>query len=168
MEIKALNAMATAHHSACEKGELFIGEKIPEISLTNIINYHKETATPCELRGNNNKLLLLQFWFGTCSLCKEQWEKLAFLQKQWESRLQIVLVTTEPAHIARSFINEWCQKNGKMELPVVTADRFLHESFGQLYNPHYVWIAPDGRVLAETDSSFVSAEQISALLHHLD
>lgn len=151
-----------------KESALFIGDRLPSYTLSNVYNYEKATATIEQLQANNSKLLLLNFWFTTCTGCMKQWPGLNTLQQQFSDQLQIVLVSSEPDAIVLPFIKNWEKKNGKkMELVTITGDTVLHESFRQLYNPHYAWVAPGGMVLAQTDSSFINAGQIKACLQYI-
>ncbi len=148
-----------------EENYLFVGDRLPDYLLPNVSNYKKALVTVDELRDHNSKLLLLHFWFSSCKTCTGQWSRLISLQEQFRSRLRIVSVTSEPYEIAGPFIKQWEEENaGKMELVLVTGDTILHESFRQLHNPHYVWIAPNGVVLAQTGSSFINTGLLEVYL----
>ena len=68
---------------------LKVGDKVPDITFTNLINFHDKTARLSDFKG---KLLILDFWNSKCSPCIASWPKLLELQKEYHEEIQIVLV----------------------------------------------------------------------------
>lgn len=138
------------------------GDLLPELSLP-VRNYDQSILHFSNLRG---KLVLLDFWFGTCKSCIDAFPKLERFQKQYGDRLQIVLVNFESAGKIDSTFRKWKNIPGYRlpQLPCITNDSLLHRLFGVQYYPHTVWIDTNGRVLAATDGAAVTEKNIETLL----
>src|SRR5260221_11557354 len=69
---------------------IYIGEKMPDISLTNFIHPPDRIMKFSDLRG---KLVILELWNTWCSSCIALMPKLDSLQKEFNNKIQIILVT---------------------------------------------------------------------------
>jgi thiol-disulfide isomerase/thioredoxin len=67
--------------------ELNIGAKMPDIEISNIINYRKEKIKISEFRG---KLLILDFWSLSCKGCIESFPKYAKIRDRFSEKLEIL------------------------------------------------------------------------------
>jgi thiol-disulfide isomerase/thioredoxin len=144
---------------------LHIGERLPDIVLTNIINSETETARLSSLQKDYSRLILLDFWNTYCKPCIRAFGKLDSLQQRYSEQLQIIMVTHEGSAAVQKTLNQWeAVNNRKLSLLFITSDTVLQQYIRRLYNPHYAWIAPDRVLIAQTSSTFVSNEVVEAYL----
>ncbi len=149
---------------------LTIGDKVPDITITNVYNYRSSTIRLSDLKG---KVVILDFWAVWCTGCVLAVPKLDSLQKEFQNRLQVILVneqgeknSAENEFKTRAFFHKWMKKsNGTFTLPYALKriDR-LDKLFPHIFIPHYVWISAEGKVLAITSSEEVTYQNISTLL----
>ncbi|TRW21938.1 TlpA family protein disulfide reductase [Flavobacterium zepuense] len=139
---------------------LSIGDQVPDIALTNIINYKKTTANLSDFKG---KLLILDFWATWCSPCVYMLPKTDSLQKVFEGKVQFLPVTTQRQYLAGPFL-EKLRKNKHVVIPSVIGDKILHNYFPHMFIPYYVWINPEGKVIATTEQDQVTSENIKKVL----
>ncbi|WP_159523721.1 TlpA family protein disulfide reductase [Sunxiuqinia indica] len=134
---------------------LKVGDPVPDILLTDIVNYPKGTARFSDFEG---KLLILDFWATWCHPCLEAIPRFEKLQREFGNQLQVLMVTSQPkGSIAKFFSNR------NISLPSVTGDQTLSKLFPHKYVPHEVWIK-DGKVFAITNDAEVTSENIRTLL----
>ncbi len=139
---------------------LSIGDAIPTIQFTNLINYKSSSAHLSDFKG---KLFILDFFATWCTACIRELPKLDSLQKKFAGQLQIILV----AHESTEKLNAFRKKNklfADCTLPVVTSDSILKKLFPFKYFPHEVWINEQGRVDAITEPIYINADNINAWL----
>uniref|UniRef100_UPI0032175532 TlpA family protein disulfide reductase n=1 Tax=uncultured Draconibacterium sp. TaxID=1573823 RepID=UPI0032175532 len=134
---------------------LKVGDPVPDILLSNLVNSPKETARLSDFEG---QLLILDFWATWCIPCLKAIPRLEQLQREFGNQLQVLLVSSQP----RNAIVK-CFSSRNVSLPSVTGDQTLSKLFPHKYVPHEVWIK-DGKVAAITGDKEVTAENISALL----
>ncbi|WP_157624601.1 TlpA family protein disulfide reductase, partial [Sunxiuqinia dokdonensis] len=132
-------------------GPLKPGDPVPDLLLRDVLNYPGETARLSDFEG---KLLILDFWATWCHPCIEAIPRFEQLQREFDSQLQILMVTSQDkAAIAKFFAAR------KVTLPSVTGDTTLSGLFPHNHVPHEVWIR-DGKVVAVTGEAEVTAENI--------
>ncbi len=139
---------------------LTIGDTLPDIALSNIINYKTPSA---KLSSFKDKLVLLDFFATWCSSCIKELPKLDSLQKKYGPQLQVLLVTTEPLQKIEA-LRKKNKRFAACSLPIVYADSVLHQRFPRKFIPHEVWIDPQGRVAAITDAAQVTEANLLAVL----
>lgn len=143
-----------------------IGDRIPDLPLTHMINYKDSVA---KLSSFSNKLIILDFWAVHCGPCVAMFPKEDSLQKANEDRVQFILVTFDLAEKVNKFIHSWdSTHNMHLSMPIVTTDGLLHKLFKYKYIPHYVWISPNGEVLAQTNETFINQSTIERVLRKID
>ncbi|WP_300601959.1 TlpA disulfide reductase family protein [Niabella sp.] len=139
---------------------LTIGDTVPDITFTNLINYPSKTAQLSDFRS---KLVILDFWATTCTGCVAALPRLDSLQNKYKDQLQILLITYEDeARVTRFFKTNPIGK--KINLSTVMLDAVLKEQFPHKYLSHEVWIGADKKVLAITEGEYVNDENIHAVL----
>lgn len=144
---------------------LRIGERLPDVQLTHIINYKAKSATLSDFQNNYSRMLLLDFWNTRCMPCIRAFAKLDSLQQQYGEHLQILLVTYEDSATVQNLLSRWEAANKKkLSVPIITKDTVLKKYIRKRYNPHYAWVAPDGVLLAQTSASFVTHEILEAYM----
>lgn len=143
----------------------FINDRIPDLPLNNIINYKDSSAT---LSSFGHKLIILDFWATHCGPCIAMFPKEDSLQKEFEGKIQFVLVTFDEKKTVQKFFHNWDSANDiHLSMPIVTTDRLLRKLFRFQFIPHYVWISPDGTLMAQTSETFINRESINNVLQDI-
>lgn len=141
-----------------------IGQKVPDVNITGLHNYkdkNGKSATNAKLSDFKGKLLILDFWATWCSPCIAMIPKMDSLQKQFGDKIQFLSVTYQTEKEVLPFLEKFEKQRGRhYDLPVVTADRELHQLFPHVYLPHYVWIDHNSLVKSITGFEEVTAENI--------
>lgn len=141
---------------------LLIDAPLPNISFGKMLFYKDSTATRLEFP---NKLILFDFWFPQCPVCIKMFPKMDSLQRLFEKHLQVIMVTRHPAEEVIPVIAKWeKQYKKKWAIPIVIDDTILHQLFKHKAEPHYVWIAPENRYVAETSMFLISKEILGSYL----
>ncbi|MFT4093431.1 MAG: TlpA disulfide reductase family protein [Niabella sp.] len=134
----------------------------PSNNLGKVINY---TDSTLHLSDFSEKLVIIGFWFTSCSPCVANFPKEDSLQKAYKKDVQFILATFEPEPKIRSFLRKWEEKhNTHFSIPIIVEDTLLRKTFHVKYNPHYLWITPGGKLVAQTSEHFVNAECIEAIM----
>ena len=138
---------------------LKIGDKVPDITINNIINYKTTSAKLSDFEG---KLLILDFWANWCSPCVAMIPKMDSLEKAFNGKLQFLSVTYQEAKLVETFMAKLEKQKGReFKLAGLTGDKLLHGMFPHHELPHYVWINSRGIVTAITGFDAVNGENIS-------
>lgn len=147
---------------------LYTGDRLPDIVFKQVLNYTNSTASLSTFQQNHRKMIILDFWNTTCIPCIKSFKKLDSLQQVYKNELQILLVTPEDSNTVKATISRWEKANNrKLQIPVITGDTLLQQYIHKQYNPHYVWIAPDNVLMAQTSSSFIIPEILEACLSRM-
>lgn len=91
------------------------------------------------------------------------------LQEEFGKQLQVLLINCkstgdDPAKVT-AFFGKWAHKYGKpLRLPSVVNDSTAEKLFEHRLIPHYVWISPEGKVIAVTSAHQVNAANISEVI----
>lgn len=139
---------------------LRIGDRIPDVSLGNVIRHSSPTLKFPDYSG---KLLVLDFWATWCNPCISLFPKTDSLQKVFKGEVQFVAVTYEPKEKAEKLFNK-LSKLKNVQIPIITEDVLLHQLFPHRELPHYVWIDKTGMVVAITEAEAVNAATIRKML----
>jgi thiol-disulfide isomerase/thioredoxin len=139
---------------------LIIGDTIPDIALSNIINYKTQSAN---LSSFKSKLLILDFWATWCTSCLKHFPKMDSLQQQYEGKLKVLLVNSKNTGGTKEKVLAFIKKKN-LTLPSLVEDSLLLALFPHQLLPHYVWIDSAGKVLAITGADEISASNINSLL----
>jgi len=145
---------------------LAVGQPVPDITVSDIINHSSSTVRLSDYRG---KLLLLDFWATWCGNCKAAMPKLDALQQQFGDRVQVLLVnavsTRDTAPKVKAYFDKWRRPDGtRYGLPSVVQDTVLSALFPHRLIPHVAWIGPNGKLLATTSADQVTPENIRKAL----
>ena len=145
---------------------LEIGDKMPDVQISNIMNWKSKTAKISDFKG---KLIILDFWNSFCAGCIAGFPKLDSLQRQFKGRLQVFLVNPANSHetersmkIVIDRMNSWSDR--RFTLPIVFRDTSLSQNFKYYGVPYGVWIGPDGNIVAIPDKSELTPENIAKVL----
>ncbi len=141
---------------------LSIGDAMPDIKFTNLINYHSKTARLSDFKG---KLVILDFWATWCGSCIAQFRHLDALQAKYKNDFQLILVnswtTNDTKEKIVSLFNRRAKENGQQyKFLVSIRDSTLEELFPHATVPHYVWISPNGDVIGITSSRQITDNNI--------
>jgi thiol-disulfide isomerase/thioredoxin len=140
----------------------YIGDRVPDLPLENIINYKDSVAT---LSSFGDKMIILDFWNIHCTSCIRMFPFEDSLQAMFPKDVQFILVTRDSKNQVAQFFQRYNIVQKKpLGLPVVAADRILSKLFRFRYIPHYVWIAPNGLIMAESSDWFITKENIENTL----
>jgi thiol-disulfide isomerase/thioredoxin len=136
----------------------YIGDRVPDLPLQNIINYQDTAVT---LSSFGDKILILDFWNIYCTSCIHMFPLEDSLQAMFPDDVQFILITSDTKEQVGRFLSKYNGMQTKpLSLPVITGDRVLSRLFRFTYIPHYVWLAPNGLILAESSDYFITKETI--------
>lgn len=154
------SAQGSVKQVSIKPGGLQIGDRVPDVTITNIINYKTPTAKISDFKG---KLLILEFWGTYCSNCVGNLQTVYELSDQFKDKAFILSVTSESESRVRSFL---AAKSRLKELTITTVvgDKILKGLFPHQTVPHLVWISPEGTVLSITNAEYLTAANIEAAL----
>ena len=137
---------------------LQIGDQVPDLEFTSIINSEKKIIRLSDYKG---KLIILDFFATWCVPCVRALPHLDSLQREFEDEIVILPITYESDSVLRRFLEK--QPHLKMTLPYIT-DTNLQIYFPFRALPLEVWIDEDGKVIASTDGAAVTPENIKKVL----
>lgn len=140
---------------------LTIGDTVPDIELTNLINYPSKTARLSDFKG---KLVILDFWATWCGPCVAALPKMTTLQKEFGEQIKIIAVTMEGQQKVASFLQKHKAVKEISSIMLQTDDSLMSLTFPHKSIPHTVWIGPDRRVKAITSGEYVISKNIKAML----
>lgn len=144
--------------------KLTVGQILPEIELSGLLNYHSDKLKISSLNG---KVIIFDFWNHYCTACIKSFPKLDSLQKAFKKDIQIILVNSESKDSTISFF----KKRPRIKYPeviMVTGDRKLREMFPAEGYPYCVWIDKSGVVRNFSGSYSVTSNSISTFLKGKD
>lgn len=140
---------------------LTIGDTLPDMALSNIINYKSSTARLSSFKG---KWLILDFWESYCSSCIAALPRIDSLYKKFANKLQVLTVTTHgtAAQVLAELQRIKITKNTK--LPILANDTTLVKYFPHQLLSHVVWIDGNGVVRAITGADYVTEANVHTAL----
>jgi thiol-disulfide isomerase/thioredoxin len=140
----------------------YIGDRVSDLPLKNIINY-KDSATTLSSFGD--KLIILDFWNIHCTSCIRMFPLEDSLQAMFPNDVQFILITEDTKEKVARFLSNYNGIQKKpLSLPIITNDLVFGKLFRFTYIPHYVWLAPNGLILAQSSDCFISKENIANAL----
>lgn len=145
--------------------ELKIGDKFPDITISNVINYKDvdgNQSSIAKIEYFKGKIIILDFWATWCSSCISNFPKMDSLQRAFGKKLIVMGVAEEPTKEIKAFFERANNKN--YTFPSSTGDTMLKRLFPHRSLPHYVWIGTDGYVKAITGPEDINASNIKTLL----
>jgi thiol-disulfide isomerase/thioredoxin len=146
--------------SAYPQNGLSIGDKVPEITIRNIIHHPTGQAKLSDFKG---KLLILDFWATWCSPCISAFPKSDSLNKVFKDRAVILPVTYQSKEDVLKLFNKSAHLRS-INMPMVTGDTELRKLFPHKEVPHYIWIDGQGTVKAITGHGEVTGSNISNMI----
>ena len=142
---------------------LTIGDTVPDIEFTNLLNYYSKTARLSDFKG---KLVILDFWATWCGSCIRKLPLLDSLQNAFKNDVQFILVNSKATTDTREKIEAFYKKRN-IRLLTAIEDTILKETFPHTLIPHYIWINSSGVVQGITSSDDITADNISSAVTNL-
>jgi thiol-disulfide isomerase/thioredoxin len=140
---------------------LAIGDQIPDVTLSQLVNYKSPSAKLYDLR---HKLLIIDFWGTWCSPCVAMLPKTAALEKKFSGQVAFLPVSREAEKTVVDFLARLRQTKN-LQLYSVVQDTVLNGLFPHSTVPYYVWINQEGKVIATTEQTEVNEKTIQAVLN---
>jgi len=141
--------------SQSSTGQIFIGSKVDNLVIKNLLNYEKKESKISDL--HDNKLLILDFFATWCKPCVAELPKMDSLQNKLKDRVQIMAVTDQQNELIGKFLQ---LKFPRLSYPFAAEDTALKNRFHYLILPHVVWINKEGVVVAITSNKEVTEDNI--------
>jgi len=138
---------------------LRIGDRVPDVELSKIINSSAQSARISDYRG---KVLIIDFWATSCLSCLNFLPHTVSLNKDLKDIAAIIPVTTQSEDVIKNFLNKNLYLR-PYNITTVVGDVELTKLFPHYFMPYDVWIGPDGKVDAITLAEDVTPENIMAV-----
>lgn len=152
------------HSLYAQEQGIKIGQKCPDVIITNLINNNGASLRLSELKG---KLIIIDFWNTSCGSCISSMEKLDLIQKELNNQLFVLPVTVQKRDVALKF---WNNNNilKKLSFPSVVEDTLFSKYFPHNVVPYMVWLDEHLIVRAITTSQYANKKNIMAVLDKQD
>ncbi|EHQ25090.1 TlpA family protein disulfide reductase [Mucilaginibacter paludis] len=164
-----LNFNVLAQDKTPNIAALKIGDKVPDITINNIINYKDnggKSTTTAKISDFKGKLLILDFWATWCSSCIVNFPKIEDLEKEFGSKLQILAVTNQNRNTINKFFAS--EAGHKYHITSAVNDTLLAKLFPHRLIPHCVWISQDGHVIAITSAEDVNKVNLTKAISNIE
>lgn len=135
-----------------------VGEKVPDLLFTNLINYPKSSLRLSDFEG---KPLILDFWGTFCVPCVKNMPKVDTLQRRFEGKLQILLMGVDGENKIRPLYENLMRRHNGFSLPTAIIEQSVYKRFGVFAVPQYAWIDKTGVLLAMTDDKMITADHLN-------
>lgn len=154
-------ANAIAQTQATTIRPLTVGDTVPDVEITNIINHPVSKIQLSQLKG---KYIILDFWGRFCSSCFVPLARLDSFQNANKDKVQVITVSdfTREEDVYKLLKRFSLTKNVK--LPVLLGSEILSSFFPHQIVSHLVWIGSDGIIKAITGSEYVTQQSFQTLL----
>lgn len=139
---------------------LEVGDRVPDLTFTDILNGNKQILRLSDLKG---KAIILDFWATWCGACIAFFPKMHNLQAKYGKNVQVILVGDSESDTKKSveaFLSKRAGTPDEIKLPVAFHDTLTKSLFPHKMFPHYVWIGADRRVKAITAVGAMSPENL--------
>lgn len=156
----AYNGLAQTSNSTAIIKEIGIGEKLPDLFISNLVNTKQTSINTRDFRG---KMLILDFWATWCTPCVSLMPKMDSIQNLMRNEVQILPVTYQAKADVQRLLNR-SAKFKNITLPFVFADETFNRYFPHKELPHYVWIDSAGKVIAITGQNQITTDTIRMML----
>jgi thiol-disulfide isomerase/thioredoxin len=142
---------------------LTIGDTIPHIILTQVVNY---PVSEIHLSSPKNKLIIIDFWGRYCAPCLKALPKYDSLQQLFKDSITIITVSDFSSAKEFTAAKQKFSFLQNMHLPVLLQNNPLSPLFPHKLLSHIVWISPGGVVKAITGAEQLTASNIRSLLNN--
>jgi thiol-disulfide isomerase/thioredoxin len=146
---------------------LHIGDTVPDLTFTNMLNYNAPAAKLSDFKG---KLVILDFWNTWCGSCIDAMPKMDSVQARFGNKIQILLVNSRgPKYDSKKRVEKVLTGLKKRtgfypDLPISILDTNMNRYFPHQSVPHEVWINAHNRVIAVTTVQNVTDHNIQMVL----
>ncbi|MGN7785802.1 TlpA family protein disulfide reductase [Niabella sp. 22666] len=140
---------------------LKVGDKVPDISLTNLYNNPTSALKLSDLKG---KYVILDFWEPYCSSCLEALVQLEHLQAKYSSQMQVITLVSNGTKEKILAKLQAIKPLSKFSLPIAFHNDFMYKLFPHEIVSHVIWIDPTGKIAAITGSKNITERNIIELL----
>lgn len=141
---------------------LAIGDVVPDITITNLYNYPVSSVRLSDLRG---RLVILDFWSTWCGSCIHCLPEMHRLQKEFGDKLMVILVNPfshdSVKKVQAFFAKRKAATGMDVTLPYSLQQDSLQAYFPFRTIPHFIWIAQNGKIIAITSQTEVTAKNVS-------
>lgn len=156
----------TKSKSSQESGykALKIGDRIPDLVFTKLINANESKISTKELFG---KAIILDFWATWCTGCIAGFPHMEDLQGKFSKNLKVIMVNNsdrDNADKIEKFFSGRKADGFRTNIPSLFNEKSLDTIFPHRSIPHYVLIGPDGRIKAITDTDGVTEDNVKRLM----
>ena len=155
--------------------EVKIGDKVPNIVMDKIVKVDGK-LTSANMADFNDRLLILDFMYTSCSSCIAGLPKKDSLQRKFGDKVKIMVVIggeiyspgmlkRENETYIRKFLtnkNSFLSRNN-VQIPWVVENKLLNEYFPHQLVSHLVWIYK-GQLVALTEQDYVNEANIQYIL----
>lgn len=152
-----------------------IGEKVPDVLLSKVLEVNGELKSQ-KISDYNDRLLILDFMYTTCTACLAGLVEKEHLQRQFGNNIKIMAVVGGEAYAPgmlkredESFIRKFLTNKtsylsrNKVQIPWVVENKLLNQYFPHQLVSHVVWINK-GIVIAITEQGYVDQVNIQSVL----
>jgi thiol-disulfide isomerase/thioredoxin len=137
-----------------------VGDHVTDFQIQKVINFSGQA--PSAFSRLQKELTVLDFFGTWCLPCIKALPNLSAINRQYNTRISVVLVSMEKANHLQSFINA----RKPFDLPVVVdIDSSISQLFMPPSYPFTVIIGKDDKILAITEAASLTAEKIGDLLN---
>ncbi|MGM9475232.1 TlpA family protein disulfide reductase [Pedobacter sp. GSP4] len=142
---------------------LYVGGKLPGALFTlesKVLQGGKLSSA--SLRGDFNKLIIIDFWASWCGSCLKKFPLLEKMQEKFPDDLKVLLVNSLGTGDTGASLIAKAGPDGVLAgvgLPFVMEDELFLKAFPHRAIPHYVWII-GGEVEGITSSDFLTEENV--------
>jgi thiol-disulfide isomerase/thioredoxin len=142
--------------------EVKIGQRMPDVLLTNLYNYKTPRIDLADLQA---KLIILDFWATWCTPCVSMMPKMDSLQQEYQGDVQFISVSYQTGKEVSGFMQQLeKRKNVHYTVPYATDDNQLRLMFPHKTLPHYVWISANGTVIAITGAEEITGANLDKMM----
>lgn len=147
---------------------LNVGDQLPEAiwDMSFQVVNHKEGKKTISLKEHKGKLIIIDFWTTSCSVCINAMPNLHQLEKQFSDNMISIGATHENREKITSFIS--ANKTLKaLKTYSIVQDTLLKKFFPHRLVPHYVWIGHHGLIEAITSADQITAENVTQVINEV-
>lgn len=134
------------------QSQLNIGDTIPEIQLTELLNSTTKETSLSDLKG---KIIVLDFWATWCGPCIPAMKNLIKLQDEFPNELQVIGIAEDKPERLQRFID-----NSPSKVWFGLNTEALKQLFPYRILSHAIIINPEGKVVAITSTDTITKEII--------
>lgn len=138
---------------------LRIGDQMPDVEFTNILNSNIKSIKLSDLRG---KIVLLDLWATNCASCITAMPKLDAVQRKFKDEIVIIPITPEPEDRLQQAMSKIDHLQGLL-MPFVYGTE-MGDYFSYKIISHVVWLDRSGKIINTSFTDQVTEENIHLLL----